>query len=362
MSDDEKIDKGLLIVNAIVQRNEGNEYQLGVEKKLTKVRAGDEVELVAENGDKVKATVFENQLETMVIQYDGSLPQSKYYRIIVNSVVLLDPLIHLLETIETGQLGAYFLKLLANIEEPERSEDSSVIYDEFDESISKLNKEQKNICQTALQCPSIYCVQGPPGTEKTDVLGVIARALILSGKNVVILAKTHHAANHALNKIQSLCSNVYISKIWSKLKSKELRKSIHIYKKYNQYQKVYQERMSYRTRYGDTVGMTLQGAVINLGLLHTSFRPDIILVDEASQLTLAESSVIGVFGAYSVIFFGDDKQMPPIFHEKQQQNSLSASIFLYIISLYPTFEGKLCVTYRMNEEITRIVSQHVYEP
>lgn len=54
--------------------------------------------------------------------------------------------------------------------------------------------------------------------------------------------------------------------------------------------------------------------------------------------------------------------MPPIFHEKQQQNSLSASIFLYIISLYPTFEGKLCVTYRMNEEITRIVSQHVYEP
>lgn len=290
MSDDERIDKGLLIVNAIVQRNEGNEYQLGIEKNLTKVRAGDEVELVAENGDKVKATVIENQLETMVIQYDGSLPQSKHYRIIVNSVVLLDPLIHLLETIETGQLGAYFLKLLANIEEPERSEDSSVIYDEFDESISKLNKEQKNICQTAFQCPSIYCVQGPPGTGKTDVLGVIARALILSGKNVVILAKkTHHAINHALNKIQSLCSNVYISKIWSKLKSKELRKSINIYKKYNQYQKVYQERMSYRTRYGDTVGMTLQGAVINLGLLHTSFRPDIILVDEASQLTLAES-------------------------------------------------------------------------
>lgn len=113
-----------------------------------------------------------------------------------------------------------------------------------------------------------------------------------------------------------------------KLKSKELRKSIHIYEKYNQYQKAYQERMSYKTRYGDTVGMTLQGAVINLGLLHTSFRPDIILVDEASQLTLAESSVIGVFGACSVIFFGDDKQMPPIFHEKQQQNSLSASIFL----------------------------------
>lgn len=108
--------------------------------------------------------------------------------------------------------------------------------------------------------------------------------------------------------------------------------------------------------------MTLQSAIINLGLLHTSFRPDVILVDEASQLTLAESSVLGVFGACSVIFFGDDKQMPPIFHEKQQHDDLSVSIFSHIISLYPTYEGRLCVTYRMNEEITKIVSQHFYEP
>ena len=362
MSDDEKIENGLLIVNAIVQRRNGDEYELSFERNLTKVRPGDEVELVANNGAKAKATVIENQLETMVVQYDGDLQQSNYYRIVVNSVVLLDPLIKLLETIEAGQPGAFFLKLLANIAEPERSEDSSVIYDESDWSITKLNDEQKNICKAALQCPSLYCIQGPPGTGKTDVLGVIARALNLSGKNVVILAKTHHAVNNALNKIRQLCTNAPISKIGSKLKSEELSKSIRIYEKYYQYQKAYRKRMSYITKYGDVVGMTLQSAIINLGLLHTSFRPDVILVDEASQLTLAESSVLGVFGACSVIFFGDDKQMPPIFHEKQQHDNLSVSIFSHIISLYPTYEGRLCVTYRMNEEITKIVSQHFYEP
>lgn len=362
MSDDEKIENGLLIVNAIVQRRNGDEYELSFERNLTKVRPGDEVELVSNNGAKAKATVIENQLETMVVQYDGDLQQSNYYRIVVNSVVLLDPLIKLLETIEAGQPGAFFLKLLANIAEPERSEDSSVIYDESDWSITKLNDEQKNICKAALQCPSLYCIQGPPGTGKTDVLGVIARALNLSGKNVVVLAKTHHAVNNALNKIRQLCTNAPISKIGSKLKSEELSKSIRIYEKYYQYQKAYRKRMSYFTKYGDVVGMTLQSAIINLGLLHTSFRPDVILVDEASQLTLAESGVLGVFGACSVIFFGDDKQMPPIFHEKQQHDDLSVSIFSHIISLYPTYEGRLCVTYRMNEEITKIVSQHFYEP
>lgn len=362
MSDDEKIEKGLLIVNAIVQQHVGNEYQLEFEKNLTKVRPGDEVELIADNGAKVKATVIENQLETMLIQYDGSLPPSDYYSIVINSVVLLDSLIHLLETIETGQPGAYFLKLLANIEEPEISEDSSGIYDESDMNISKLNKEQKEIFKTVLQCPSIYCIQGPPGTGKTDVLGMIVRAMILCRKNVVVLAKTHHAVNNALKKVRQLCSNAPISKIGSKLKSEDLSKSIQIYEKYYQYQKVYRERTSYITRYGEVVGMTLQGAIINLGLLHTSFRPDVILVDEASQLTLAESSVIGVFGACSVVFFGDDKQTPPIFHEKQQHNSLSVSIFSHLISLYPAFKGRLCVTYRMNEEITRLISQYFYEP
>lgn len=362
MTDDEKIEEGLLIVDATVQRHEDNEYELGFQVNLTKVRPGDEVEILSSNGQRARATVIENQLESMTVQYEGTLSLSERYRIIVNSVVLLDPLINLLETIETGQPGAYFLKLLAHLEEPDESDGSEVRIDDSDAGYAKLNQEQKDICKAVLQGPSIYAIQGPPGTGKTDVLGVIAKAIVLSGKNIVILSKTHHAVNNALNKVRSLCHNTIISKIGSKLKSNDVKQSVRIYEKYYQFQSAYRQRPSYRGRSGDVVGMTLQGAIINLGLLQTSFRPDVILVDEASQLTLAESSVIGVFGADSVIFFGDDKQMPPIFHEKQQHDSLSVSIFSHLIKLYPSFEGKLCVTYRMNEEITKLVSQHFYEP
>ena len=362
LTDDEKIDNGLLIVDATVLRHEDNEYLLGFKVNYTKVRPGDEVTLESSDGQKLIVSVIENKLESMTIQYDGVLSLSLSYRISVNNVVMLDPLINLLEGIASGLPGAYFLKLLANIEEPDEEGFTTLDVPTSDSCYARLNHEQQEICKAVLQCPSVYCVQGPPGTGKTDVLGVLARTFAKRRKNVVVIAKTHHAVNNALNKIRKMCANAPISKIGSKLKSDNVDKSICIYEKYSKYQAAYKKRPAYRGRNADVVGMTLQSAIINLGLLHTSFRPSIIFVDEASQLTLAEASVLGVFGASSIVFFGDDKQMPPIFHEKQQSDELSVSIFSHIIHLYPSFEGKLRVTYRMNEDITQCVSSNFYEP
>ena len=358
LTDDEKIDNGLLIVDATVLRHEDNEYLLGFKVNYTKVRPGDEVTLESSDGQKLIVSVIENELESMTIQYDGVLSLSLSYRISVNNIVMLDPLINLLEGIASGLPGAYFLKLLANIEEPDEEGFTTLDVPTSDSCYARLNHEQQEICKAVLQCPSVYCVQGPPGTGKTDVLGVLARTFAKRRKNVVVIAKTHHAVNNALNKIRKMCANAPISKIGSKLKSDNVDKSICIYEKYFKYQAAYKKR----GRIADVVGMTLQSAIINLGLLHTSFRPSIIFVDEASQLTLAEASVLGVFGASTIIFFGDDKQMPPIFHEKQQSDELSVSIFSHIIHLYPSFEGKLRVTYRMNEDITQCVSSNFYEP
>ena len=362
LTDDEKIDNGLLIVDATVLRHEDNEYLLGFKVNCTKVRPGDEVTLESSDGQKLIVSVIENKLESMTIQYDGVLSLSLSYRISVNNIVMLDPLINLLEGIASGLPGAYFLKLLANIEEPDEEGFTTLDVPTSDSFYARLNHEQQEICKAVLQCPSVYCVQGPPGTGKTDVLGVLARTFAKRRKNVVVIAKTHHAVNNALNKIRKMCAKAPISKIGSKLKSDNVDKSICIYEKYSKYQAAYKKRPAYRGRNADVVGMTLQSAIINLGLLHTSFRPSIIFVDEASQLTLAEASVLGVFGASSIVFFGDDKQMPPIFHEKQQSDELSVSIVSHIIHLYPSFEGKLRVTYRMNEDITQCVSSNFYEP
>ena len=119
LTDDEKIDNGLLIVDATVLRHEDNEYLLGFKVNNTKVRPGDEVTLESSDGQKLIVSVIENELESMTIQYDGVLSLSLSYRISVNNIVMLDPLINLLEGIASGLPGAYFLKLLANIEEPD---------------------------------------------------------------------------------------------------------------------------------------------------------------------------------------------------------------------------------------------------
>ncbi|MCI5580851.1 MAG: hypothetical protein MR387_06020, partial [Phocaeicola plebeius] len=96
LTDDEKIDNGLLIVDATVLRHEDNEYLLGFKVNNTKVRPGDEVTLESSDGQKLIVSVIENELESMTIQYDGVLSLSLSYRISVNNVVMLDPLINLL--------------------------------------------------------------------------------------------------------------------------------------------------------------------------------------------------------------------------------------------------------------------------
>lgn len=111
----------------------------------------------------------------------------------------------------------------------------------------------------------------------------------------------------------------------------------------------------------DVVGMTLHAAIINLGLRNSGFKPKIVLVDEAGQMPLPYASLIGAFGCGSIIFIGDDKQMPPIFHPQLSGNPLSVSIFEYLCGRYPALRHPLNITYRMNDEITDFISRNFYE-
>ncbi len=54
--------------------------------------------------------------------------------------------------------------------------------------------------------------------------------------------------------------------------------------------------------------------------------------------------------------------MPPIYHSKLEKNPLSKSIFTWICDKYPEAKEVLSVTYRMNDEITKYVSEKFYAP
>ena len=97
-------------------------------------------------------------------------------------------------------------------------------------------------------------------------------------------------------------------------------------------------------------------------IFNTPWMLSIILVDEAGQMPFYFGAIIGVLGAGSILFLGDDRQMPPIFHPNLENNILSKSIFTWICDKYPDIKKVLSVTYRMNDEITKYVSKRFYEP
>ena len=108
--------------------------------------------------------------------------------------------------------------------------------------------------------------------------------------------------------------------------------------------------------------MTLNAATINLCIRNNSFKPRAILVDEASQIPLAEGASIGASGAGTIIFIGDDRQMPPIFVNNLEKADLSISIFEHIAKNYPDSKVVLDTTYRMNKEICDVVNKRFYLP
>jgi|GEM_PF-631369 Superfamily I DNA and RNA helicases and helicase subunits len=365
LSDDEKEIKGLIIRNAKISPGESSDKQIikfDVTVNNTKLRPGDKVLLTSDRTNRsYDGTVIENTFESVYVSCSATLPSDDVtYTIGVNESVLIGTILELMQQIEEGYPGAYFIKELAGLEDPELTGFDALSEDKIVRGPQSLNKEQEAICKTIIKRPSIYCIQGPPGTGKTDVVSTLAETFSNQNKDVLIVSNTHQAVNNALNKIIKKNSLLPVTKIGEELKAMELDDNIILAKNYKEFSSVRKGKK--KSTQGDIVGMTFYGAAINLGLRRASFRPSLILVDEAGQMPFVEGATVGAFGSGSIVFIGDDKQMPPIFHESLVQHPFSTSIFAYICDKYPALKASLRVTYRMNDEITDVVSRNYYEP
>lgn len=356
LSDNEKIEAGLLIKSVIVEKENCLEYILSVSENETKMRPGDKVTLIGKNNHKISCTIIENGMSFIILKANERLYIGNTYRLEVDEYITLDPLIKLIKKIELGLPGSDFIEILAGLRQPEKEGflpiENKIAFED------NLNESQRLSCESIVKCPSFFCIQGPPGTGKTEVLSTIAKIFSADNCQVLVLAKTHQAVNNALNSISCKIPNAYVYKIGENLKSNDLLDHVKNFQTYDYYIQDQKKRNGGKT---DIIGMTLQSAIINIGLRHKSFLPYIILIDEASQIPLVEAACIGTFGAATIVFIGDEKQMPPIYNEKQINDQLSKSIFEYLCEYYPAFKQMLNITYRMNEEITDYVSSRFYE-
>lgn len=359
LTNDEKVEQGILIRDAEVIDSHGNEYILRVEEDNSKVRVGDSVKIFFGN-KRGTGRISDLGIDEITITTDIELPTAEAVSLEIMEFVFLQPMINLMESIvDASKPGLAFIDILEGIRPPKSRGLGVIPSPQWDALDNSFNDMQKEVIEQACLRPSVYCIQGPPGTGKTAVLSQIAQQFASLGKEVLVIANTHQAVNNALNKIASQHPSFNVVKIGETIQASQLFPNIFVNDTYSSYLK---DRKNIKVaKHGDVVGMTLHAAVVNLGLRNSGFKPQVILVDEAGQIPMAYASLIGSFGCGSVIFIGDDKQMPPIFHPNLVGHPFSTSIFKYLCDKYPHLRKTLNVTYRMNDEIASIVSSCFYD-
>ena len=367
LSDDEKEELGYMIKEAVVTKDDGKgNVELRPSKNNTKWRLGDTVHFVSLSPASISGTAtitdnFENCICLTGMPVDAKL-LGKF------SLSIMEPqmtglFISTIDKIVDGGGGSYFIEELAEVENADIEYSTPIACDS--DIISDLNQEQQKAVNNVLRRPSLYAIQGPPGTGKTGVLSAIAKMYSDAGKNVLVICNSHQAVNNALNKISQ--HNIPTFKIGNEFKAVSLNGDVKKFSAMWEYTNYLRGRNPQRLRNqkkaGDVIGMTLCGAILNLVLHGNSFTPSIVLIDEASQIPLCLGAAIGSLAGGTYVFIGDDRQMPPIFHEKMVADSMSISIFDHLQSILPKeLKTTLTTTYRMNSTICRYVSEQFYEP
>lgn len=368
LSREEKAIEGLLICDTVAEPQENsNECIFRYAENNTKARLGDMVKIRSTRTNVAEDTlmmILEVTTDYVVIETGNhEFPEGSTWDIEISEVSMFDTFISVLESIDESAPGAYFLQQLSGIEQP--TDESMFGADQKAIEMANsyadiLNENQMDALYYAVKQPSLRLIQGPPGTGKTHVLACIANIMSSIGMEVAVVAKTHQAVNNALNAIKKRNPSLNVIKIGQSIRSQGLVDSVLLFEKYSDY-------LSWRKREknrdtADVVGMTLQASAVNMCLRNSGFKPQVVLVDEASQIPLAEAAIVGASGAGTVVFIGDDRQMPPIFVEPLEHDRLSVSIFQYLADMYPEIKDVLNITYRMNNEICTFDSRIFYEP
>jgi len=358
---EELIEKGFLVDKMVFVKQMGDQALFLCDVNHSKFKTGDRVNL-SDGGDAYNATIIENRPEEISIKIDRDihLSNKSLYRITYQQSQLLDPIIKALKSLVPGAPGMFFYKTLNKSVKPKAKLPGGLDDKEILTGIKglkiNLNESQFEAITKCLYKPSLLAIQGPPGTGKTTVMSIVAEIFSQTRQRVASLAPTHQGVNNCLNIIRKQSPRRQVVKIGNLLKSESLNtniETVEFYKFKSRYRK---------KKYHNNciIGMTYYSAILNLGLQTSGFAPNVIIIDEAGQIPLSYGAVSGIFGAGSTIFFGDDAQMPPIFHTRLANHKLSKSIFSHIREMHPQVIHPLDTTYRLNEEICNLVGNLFY--
>jgi len=209
-----------------------------------------------------------------------------------------------------------------------------------------LNYDQGEAFAQAYATDLTWLIQGPPGTGKTRVLAHLAEQLVNDGERVLITAFTHRAINQALNTLGKVAPDVPAAKIGLSHRADDLR-NVENYPYFNLSPMAEMDK-------GYVIGAT-PFALRTKRLAGVSF--DTVIFDEASQITLP-LAVMGMLAGKRFIFFGDQKQLPPVLTRRYSGGALRESVFEVLAG--QGFETLLTETYRLNQTLAEWPSVTFY--
>jgi len=359
------VDRGDAILGLTLTSVNGREAAATCDVNFSRIRSGDSVELRS-SSRKCKARVIDvtGGGRTLYLQLSREIPRlvTGQWQARLLPMDTSDIAISALRKIQPGAPGWGFFNALATGDWPGIGSSDAAAPNDKESLLGKLSKEsghnldhsQEEAFTACFRLPRAHAIQGPPGTGKTLLLAFVAEALALMGNRVLIIAPTHQAVNNALSTIRKTFRDRELLKVGDELRRESLDESIS-----SEILPQHARKLSFLAKSQRITGMTFLSAVCHLVLRRSPLAPNVVLIDEAGQLPLTLGSCSGLFGAGSVLIFGDDMQMPPVFASGVKDSQLATSLF----AAYRASGGCMTVldrTYRLNDQLCTVIGQEFY--
>lgn len=361
-------DAGKVLLNVLLVAKEGRNLTFECPSNNSKFRKEDGVVIVV--GDKEiegKITLIESNGKTIKINaWIKDLELGEKVDLMEQTFDLTWKYIECLLSAQPGYPGWTHLSLFESpptvmpvLEETPNLGLTSELLKSLEAEAGKvLDSSQKAALLKAVPLPLLLGIQGPPGTGKTQALAFLAELLVRMGNRVMILSVTHQATNNALSAIKQIFPKRPIFKV----ASKDNRESLHPNIEICRMTKLLEENSS------EELNQTIIGSTIASVLLQQSsnsrnqFFPTVVLVDEAGQVPFIDGMLLSLLGAGSLILFGDDAQMPPVFEDELIPEPHAISMFAGLRKVFPESIIPLNVTYRLNSRLCDLISRNFYGP
>ncbi|MBY0357582.1 MAG: TM0106 family RecB-like putative nuclease [Candidatus Obscuribacterales bacterium] len=202
---------------------------------------------------------------------------------------------------------------------------------------------------------SYLCIQGPPGSGKTELAAYAILELLRQGKRIGVSSNSHKAIENLLGRVASLAKyqqeHLSIAKIVPTKGNLQTDSSIEEIKK----EDFFEDNKGIFRLVGGTAWNFASAKAIN--------KLDYLFVDEAGQVSVAHLLAMSQ-SAQNLVLLGDQMQLDqPIQGIHPQESGLS--ILSYLLNDQATVpENKgifLPLSYRMHPDICAVVSAAVYD-